>query len=325
MQIFLARNNVQAGPYTLDEVNRMLASGEVILSDLAWHAPMDAWQPLGNLTGGELFYNPPIYNSPNQTPTAQTTNQASGEQNELKSETRRVTVAELYGQKPTQNQQDNNQSPQNSYDNRPKWGQPKSAQTPQNNQGEWQGRHSTPDFQTADVGELVLASVGSRFLATMINGLLFFGAMFPFLQAFVALNPDPDKMNKGDFATRMAYAQELAQKIEPSQVTLTMLFMLGLLIVQSVLIVKNGQSLGKLVAGIKIVDAKTRQKPSAGVVFGVRGVLLFVIYWLSSAFGANAILVVANYLMASFSKDKQGWHDKMAGTLVVKTKKIEKK
>ena len=29
MQIFLARNNVQAGPYNLDQLNIMLASGEV--------------------------------------------------------------------------------------------------------------------------------------------------------------------------------------------------------------------------------------------------------------------------------------------------------
>lgn len=37
MQIFLARNNVQAGPYTLDQLNIMLTSGEVQLDDLIWH------------------------------------------------------------------------------------------------------------------------------------------------------------------------------------------------------------------------------------------------------------------------------------------------
>lgn len=34
MQIFLARNNVQAGPYTLDQLNIMLTSREVSLDDL---------------------------------------------------------------------------------------------------------------------------------------------------------------------------------------------------------------------------------------------------------------------------------------------------
>ncbi|MEC7121040.1 MAG: RDD family protein [Pseudomonadota bacterium] len=58
MQIYLARNNEQAGPYTLEQVNSMLASGQVVLSDLAWHDGLDNWQPLGQLTGGRLHYAP---------------------------------------------------------------------------------------------------------------------------------------------------------------------------------------------------------------------------------------------------------------------------
>lgn len=37
MQIYLARNNQQAGPYTLEQLNQMLASQQVLLTDLAWH------------------------------------------------------------------------------------------------------------------------------------------------------------------------------------------------------------------------------------------------------------------------------------------------
>ena len=44
MKIYLARNQVQAGPYTLEELNTMLASGEVRLDDLIWHSPMTTWQ-----------------------------------------------------------------------------------------------------------------------------------------------------------------------------------------------------------------------------------------------------------------------------------------
>ena len=58
MQIYLARNNEQAGPYTLEQVNQMLANGQVVLADLAWHEGMTQWQPLGELTGGELSYQP---------------------------------------------------------------------------------------------------------------------------------------------------------------------------------------------------------------------------------------------------------------------------
>lgn len=71
MQIYLARNNEQAGPYTLEQVNQMLANGQVVLADLAWHEGMTQWQPLGELTGGELSYQPqnaaPFKTAPNLT------------------------------------------------------------------------------------------------------------------------------------------------------------------------------------------------------------------------------------------------------------------
>ena len=56
MQIFLARNNVQAGPYSLDQLNIMLASGEVLLDDLMWHEGLDRWQRVGNLTNNQTVY-----------------------------------------------------------------------------------------------------------------------------------------------------------------------------------------------------------------------------------------------------------------------------
>lgn len=71
MQIYLARNNEQAGPYTLEQVNQMLANGQVVLADLAWHEGMTQWQPLGELTDGELSYQPqhtaPFKTGPNLT------------------------------------------------------------------------------------------------------------------------------------------------------------------------------------------------------------------------------------------------------------------
>lgn len=60
MQIFLARNNVQAGPYDLDQLNIMLASGEVTLDDLVWHDGLDQWQRVGNLTGNQHTYRPTV-------------------------------------------------------------------------------------------------------------------------------------------------------------------------------------------------------------------------------------------------------------------------
>lgn len=58
MQIYLARNNEQAGPYTLEQVNAMLSNKQIVLTDLAWHEGMPNWLPLGQLTGGKMVYNP---------------------------------------------------------------------------------------------------------------------------------------------------------------------------------------------------------------------------------------------------------------------------
>ena len=61
MQIYLARNNQQAGPYTLEQLNQMLASQQVLLTDLAWHQGMTEWKALGELTQGKLVYQPEGY------------------------------------------------------------------------------------------------------------------------------------------------------------------------------------------------------------------------------------------------------------------------
>ncbi len=63
MQIYLARNNQQAGPYTLEQLNQMLASQQVLLTDLAWHEGMTEWKALGELTQGKLVYQPMGYSA----------------------------------------------------------------------------------------------------------------------------------------------------------------------------------------------------------------------------------------------------------------------
>lgn len=64
MQIYLARNNQQAGPYTLEQLNQMLTSQQVLLTDLAWHQGMTEWKALGELTQGKLVYTPEGYSTP---------------------------------------------------------------------------------------------------------------------------------------------------------------------------------------------------------------------------------------------------------------------
>jgi uncharacterized RDD family membrane protein YckC len=66
---------------------------------------------------------------------------------------------------------------------------------------------------------------------------------------------------------------------------------------------------GKIAIGAKIVDAKTGGKPSAGQFIG-----RYLGYYLSS------IIFCLGFLWAAWDDRKQGWHDKLAGTVVVKSR-----
>ncbi|SPX84399.1 RDD family protein [Moraxella ovis] len=288
MKIYLARNGIQAGPYTLDELNTMLASGEVVLDDLAWHSGMANWQRLGDLTGNQYRYSPQITDQSRQEV------RGFGDNVDFKSEKdQRVSVAELYGCKPVE---------------------PSIMLPPK----------STPAFSkvssTTNANEVVYASIGSRFLALAINLVLFIIAFLPFLSAMVKLNPDQQKMTTGSFESRMTYAQTLAEQI-PSQVAMMTLMMVGgFILIQLILIVVRGQSFGKLVMGIRAVSQSTKKIPPFTSLVGVRTLLLVVIYWIASAmpFNLALVLVGVNYFMASTNDKKQGWHDRIANTIVVK-------
>lgn len=285
MKIYLARNNIQAGPYTLDELNAMLASGSVILDDLMWHTGMANWQKIGEMTGGQPMYQPA--SQPSDKPEQGGLRGGFGDNVELKSEkSQRVSVAELYGRKPSQT--------------------------------------DTPALTQASVptasDELVYASVGSRFLALAINMTLFIVAFLPFVSALMQLNPDQQKMTTGGFEARMRYAQTLAEQIPSQAATMTLMMVGGFFLIQLILIIMRGQSFGKLVTGIRAVDETTGKVPSVGRLLGVRTILLLVIYWVASAMPFNIafLLVGVHYFMATTNPKKQGWHDRLAKTVVVK-------
>jgi uncharacterized RDD family membrane protein YckC len=67
---------------------------------------------------------------------------------------------------------------------------------------------------------------------------------------------------------------------------------------------------GKILVKIKIVDAKTGQKPSAGQLIG-----RYFGYFVST------IPFMLGIIWVGIDKRKQGWHDKLAGTVVVKITK----
>jgi len=68
---------------------------------------------------------------------------------------------------------------------------------------------------------------------------------------------------------------------------------------------------GKMMTKLTIVDAKTGKKPTP-----IQFILRYLGYFLSSIF-------FLGFIWIAFDKRKQGWHDKIAGTVVIKNSKVE--
>jgi uncharacterized RDD family membrane protein YckC len=67
-----------------------------------------------------------------------------------------------------------------------------------------------------------------------------------------------------------------------------------------------GATPGKIALGLKIVDARTGQAPGIG-----RLILRFLCYFVS------AFPLYLGFLWAAIDRRKQGWHDKIARTIVI--------
>ena len=67
---------------------------------------------------------------------------------------------------------------------------------------------------------------------------------------------------------------------------------------------------GKFAISAKIVDAKTGREPSIG-----QCIIRYLAYFLST------IPLCLGFIWVAFDPKKQGWHDKIAGTVVVRPKK----
>ena len=203
MQIYLARNNQQAGPYSLDQINQMLASQQVLLTDLAWHQGMPEWKALGELTQGKLIYQPEGYIAPasEQPFQAQATTQST-------------------------------------------------AVKPQTN------------------AQQTLASIPSRVLAKIVDILLWVPATYILTGFFSEKEAAQFNAYNIQFMDAMfgtvanpTLAQELQTKMVemfPQQAWIAMgIYLFIMLAIQAFLIAKSGQSIGKKLTKIKIVDAET--------------------------------------------------------------------
>ena len=94
--------------------------------------------------------------------------------------------------------------------------------------------------------------------------------------------------------------------------------LLSLVAIQLLFIILRGQSIGKVITGIRVVDQITHRLPSFSRLVVMRTILLVLIYLPFFTTFIAAIMLAVNYYMASKSPENIGWHDKLAKTLVVK-------
>ena len=310
MQIFLARNNVQAGPYNLEQLNIMLASGEVTLDDLIWHDGLDQWQRLGDLMGNQTVYRPLPTATMNNTSTDDhiinnVTVFPEDSNNGQSSSDNKVSIDRLYGK--AERPADNTKMDMTS--NR--------QQTPARNVS--LSKSVAPNDKM--VGNVVLAPIMSRVLATAINGLLYVLSIIPLVMALSKMDIDYTKFqNIQNMDAAYQYSMTLMENIPSATLTMSQAMIFGLFTLQLLFIMLRGQSIGKLLTGIRVVDQTTHRLPSFFKLVVMRTLVLFIIYNLLFSFTSflGFVVIAMHYYGAYKSPQNMGWHDKLAKTLVVK-------
>lgn len=263
MQIYLARNNQQAGPYTLEQLNQMLANQQVMLTDLAWHQGMTEWKALGELTQGKSVYQPEGYVAP--AVTAETPVFQSSQPNTVYSQ----------------------------------------AHTP----------------TTAQKNEL--ASIPSRILAKIVDVLLWLPATFILTgfftpeqeTRFAELNQEFMNVllnSNADAATAQQLQTQMFEMFPSQAWIMTAVYLIIMLAIQAFLIAKSGQSIGKKLTKIKIVDIESGEKPSLLRAFTIRSVFFI---FLNIIFMPLSLIIDWAF---GLGKKRQTLHDKLAKTQVVK-------
>ena len=127
-----------------------------------------------------------------------------------------------------------------------------------------------------------------RFVAFIIDSLLITAVIVPVILIFY----EPQQLSDSEFAY--------------SPANLFLNYVLPAVAFITFWIYKSSDP-GKMVFGIKIFVEKTGGKPSNGQMIG-----RYFGYYVSG------ILLALGFIWIAFDKRKQGWHDKLAGTLVVR-------
>lgn len=297
MHIFLARNNVQAGPYSLEQLNHMFASGQILLTDLMWHEGMANWQPVGEVTGGQLVYQPV---------SARTEGTLSNDEPDYIINNRPNPTNSPTSKSPDSDNIWNRYSANNPHQGGDKKGISLKKVTPRG-----------VDVSHAQK-QLELATIGNRIVAKLIDFALMVLASLPL---FLALYHSPNfaKLKQwaeaGQTSLTSAQQMELLSVVPTHILLLTNLLVWGLLFAQMMLLMRRGQTLGKMVMGIRVLDKQSNAIPNFFNLIVMRSVLTSIVYSLSF-FGVAAMAI--DFVMMLTNKDRQSLHDKIAKTYVVR-------
>jgi len=160
----------------------------------------------------------------------------------------------------------------------------------------------TPEYvDVANLGVVKLASIGQRVLARVLDVVLVVIAVVAFIFILVAA------------ATAGSSATYSVSGLNP----LAMLLFIAVIayLYEILLVAFWGRTVGKMIVGARIIRAVDGMKPNFGNAF---------LRWLAPGLGAlipflgqlGATLVLLSPTFDSSGR-RQGWHDKMAGTLVI--------
>lgn len=59
MEIYVSKDGAQAGPFAMEEVERMVAAGQYSFTDAGWHQGLKEWVPLSNILPSSQSSTPP--------------------------------------------------------------------------------------------------------------------------------------------------------------------------------------------------------------------------------------------------------------------------
>jgi len=158
--------------------------------------------------------------------------------------------------------------------------------------------------------DVVYAGFWLRFFASVIDSVLVILILSPLATLFGGTNIDINTSNLQDPEALMIELREILHSTNSGFGADFWLSMLLPALATIIFWIYKSATPGKMVLKIKIVDENSGEGPSKAQCIG-----RYLAYFVST------IPMLAGFFYVAIDKRKQGWHDKLAGTIVIKVDK----